>query len=205
MYIKAINKKLAFSLIEVMISALILSISLLGAASLQSKGLFSIVESGRQEAAMQMINQLTTFALTADVSNPTNPVNFQKMIDNSISQTNANIALCYSTAGCSEDKFYIATVSEWQSLLSTLLPNGQGCTCLVQTTGFTTSSSPQPATIRVAVNWKNLSNRISTVSMDTQVSSAIIPPTNNIVFCPSTTPLPFTITSNATQICNNNV
>lgn len=189
---------LGFSLIEVMISALILSISLLGAASLQSKGLFSIVESGRQEAATQMINQLTTFALTAD------PGNFQYMVDKTISTTNSNIATCYSP-GCSVDKFYIATVSEWQKLLGTILPNGKGCACLVQPTGFTTSNNEQPATVRIAVNWKNISNMFSTVSIDTQVPSAIISSTANITLCPSTSPQPFTITNNATQVCNSNV
>lgn len=189
---------LGFSLIEVMISALILSISLLGAASLQSKGLFSIVESGRQEAATQMINQLTTFALTAD------PGNLQYMIDNTISTTNSNITTCYSP-GCSADKFYIATVSEWQKLLEAILPNGKGCACLVQTTGFTTSSSEQPATIRIAVNWKNISNTFSTVSIDTQVPSAIIASTTNIRLCPPTTPQQFTMTNNKTQICSSDV
>ena len=191
---------LGFSLIEVMISALILSISLLGAASLQSKGLFSIVESGRQEAATQMINQLTTFALTAD------PGNFQYMVDQTISTTNSNIATCYSP-GCSVDKFYIATVSEWQNLLFNILPNGQGCTCLVQTAGLTPSASTaQPATIRIAVNWRNIANQISTVSIDTQVPSAIIPPAPNTMWrCAPTTPPLFTITNNATQICNSKV
>lgn len=202
MYIKAIstNKILAFSLIEVMISALILSISLLGAASLQSKGLFSVIEAGRQEAATQMINQLTTFALTADAANPDAPNNFIKMVDKTAPSAN-----CYTPSGCSEADFYKTTVLEWKSLLANLLPNGKGCACLVQTAGFTTSASAQPATIRVAVNWKNISNRISTISIDTQVSSAIVASLSNLSTCAAPVPPQFNISNYPTQICDSNV
>lgn len=204
MYIKKVAKISAFSLIEVMIAALILSISLLGAASLQSKSLFTITEAGRQETATQMINQLITFALSTDQNSASNPVNLKFMVDPSISPTNSAISSCYNSAGCSPQDFYIATVSEWQNLLSTLLPNGQGCTCLVPT--VTPSNSPQAVTLRVAINWKNISGSINTVTTNTQIPSAIIPIGYTPLTClTATMPQPLTITSTATRVCNSNV
>ena len=196
MYINNI-KISAFGLIEVMIASIILSISLLGVLALQSKSLYTVVESERKETANQMINQLVNFALTAS------PNDMPYIAYNNIAS--ANIAECYSTTGCDHPTFYETTVKEWQNILSTLLPNGQGCTCLTNFTSTTTTV--QPASLMVAINWRNLSGLLTTIAITTQIPAAIINPATNFSACPtsSTTTPANTTTASPIQICSSNV
>jgi len=212
----------AFGLIEVLIAALILSVSLFGVAALQSRSIFTIIEAGRQETANQMINQLASFPMAASVLSSQN-TNFQNNIsylaDQSISPTNASIvATCYSATGCAPlsppsnptqattyQAFYVATVLEWQNMLSTMLPSGQGCTCLVGSSFTAGNPQPQTSTILIAVNWKNLSGSYSTLSLSTQLPVTIIPSTvSTCLNPPLTTPFSAT-TATPSQICNNQV
>ncbi|MGD0466319.1 MAG: hypothetical protein ABSA84_06445 [Gammaproteobacteria bacterium] len=182
----------AFGLIEVMISALILSISLLGVAALQSRALYTVVEAGRKETAYQMISQLTNYALNA-------PNNIGDLANPTISGT-TDVAGCYTASGCPTQTFYKSTVEEWQNILSTMLPNGKGCACL--TSGVTLSPTPQTVTMLVAVNWKNLSGLYTTIALSTQIPSATSSSSTTVTACNNPSQTTPATTSAPLGICN---
>lgn len=195
----ALNNKLknrsGFSLIEVMVASIILSISLLGVASLQSRSIYTVLESGRQETAYQMMGQLTNFALTAD------PQYIPYIVDQQIPASNIND--CYSAAGCDQPVFYKTLVKEWQNILSTMLPTGKGCTCVMP--GFTPDKNG-PITLRVAINWQTLSGSYATTVTDTLVPDAIMKTTIAVNTCQNTAAQSkLTITPKITRVCDNNV
>ncbi len=176
-------KTSAFGLIEVMIASVILSISLLGVASLQSKAMYTVVEAGRQETAQQMISPLANFALNADSTN------VAAMADQNIfvSLDFNDLAKCYDLTttpkGCSQTKFYQTTVFEWQNMLSTMLPNGKGCTCLIPNFDTSNTTTAQPATMLLALNWKTMSGSYTTVASAIQIPAAVI--TSSVFTCQS--------------------
>ena len=197
------QKTSAFGLIEVMIASVILSISLLGVASLQSKAMYTVVESGRQETAHQMISQLANFALNA------NSANVSAMADQNIFFLGdfRDLAKCYDltntpgTGGCSQNKFYQTTVFEWKNMLSTMLPNGNGCTCLIPNFDTSNTTTAQPATMLLALNWKTMSGSYTTVASVIQIPAAVI--TSSIFTCQSAaTSITSTIITTAPTIMN---
>ncbi len=192
----------AFGLIEVMIAALILSISLLGVASLQSKAMYTVVEAGRLESAYQMLGQLSSFALTADPS-IVSYMAYKAILNTSLTDTSSGVAACYNPPpnGCDQKTFYMTTVREWQNILSTMLPAGQGCTCIISPANLPSIN------MLIAINWKTLAGSYTTVSLTTQIPGITsILNSGNIQYCinPPSTTTPQTSTT-LSPICNNNV
>lgn len=126
----------AFGLIEIMISATLLSIGLLGAASIQSQSLNITTDSSLRETASRMIGQLIGFITTMDNSE------LQTMISSSSVVTDCN------NTDCDSSQFYVSLLADWRSSIKLLL-NGQGCLCF-------TGTDIDPS-IRVAIQWVNLS------------------------------------------------
>lgn len=158
------KKYSAFGLIEVMISAMILSISLLGIASIQSRALNVMIEASRTETAYRMIGQLSHFAVTLD--DKSQVVNF---VPSSASLKDINASDCYlqnlpATTNCDINKFYKTMVQEWNQTLSAILPGMHGCTCVVK---FDNSNSQ--LTLRAAIEWTSLSGVKRVVSIDNQI------------------------------------
>lgn len=171
MHIKNYRKKfkkftLAFGLIEVMIAATLLSIGLLGAASIQTQSLNMTLESSLRETAIRMTNQLSNFILTMDnsVDNP----ELQTMI--SLSATTADTD-CNNTNNCPSGKFYAALLAGWKNSLHLLLPNGKGCLCFNPEN--TSTINPAPPSIRLAIQWVNLSGDSREYSIDQPITSSI--------------------------------
>jgi len=175
----------AFGLIEVMISAMILSISLLGIASIQSKALNIVIEASKKETAYRMIGQLSNFALTADINQVYNLV---------AKSPSTDTTLCYAslattaTTPCTTPVFYQTMIAEWNDILSKILPGGSGCTCAI------IGASSQPTTFRSAIKWTTLSGTTSVVYLDNQILlSGALPTTpqitlSNSYLCPVVTP-----------------
>lgn len=177
-----------FGLIEVMISAMILSISLLGIASIQSRALNIMIEASRRETAYRMIGQLSNFAIMAEKDK----VGYLALATPSVA-----IATCYaplSSTSCDKAAFYQTLVREWTEIVGKILPKGQGCTCISSPLG----TNPQPTiTLRAAIKWVSLSGVNSVVMFDNEILSAIID-SANASKCPIVT-LDLT---NPSTICN---
>lgn len=190
----------AFGLIEVMIAALILTISLLGVASLQSKALYTVVESDRQETAYQTISQLASFATAATKDT----VAYLAYLPYSDISTSSYITNCYANLMTNtEELFYRTTIAEWNKMLSTALPSGKLCTCLTNFDVNNTTTA-QTADLLIAVNWKTLSGLYSTIATTIKVPEAIINQAT-VITCPTPIKTTPSLTSTPIQVCNNNV
>jgi len=108
------SRPAGFTLIEVMISVLVMSIGLLGLASLQVTSLrFNNDSSAQTQAAY----------LTSDMADRMR-ANVSRAADYPGKAAGAN-ASCYTTAGCSPDEMAANDIQEWNQALATL-PAGQG-------------------------------------------------------------------------------
>lgn len=145
----------AFGLIEIMIAATLLSIGLLGAASIQTQSLNMTVESSLRETAGKMRTQLSNFILTMENSE------LQAMVSAPASTVDD---ACNNT-NCSFGDFYATLLVGWENSLNLLLPQGRGCLCL-------TSTNLGDPLIRVAVQWVNLSGVVRQDFFDTQIISS---------------------------------
>lgn len=182
----------AFGLLEVMISAMILSISLLGVASLQSRVMNVSIEASRKETAYRMLRQLINFAVTADSSFLINFI--------STPATPPATDICYSNApaispSCPPDVFYQTMVREWKDMIAQVLPSGLGCSCVVNNNS---TAMPASVTVRFAIKWTALSGLNSTAFMDNNIV-AFVNPTATYDSCPVGTADPTT----PTTICSN--
>lgn len=125
------NRQSGFTLIEVLVSVIILSIGLVGVAGLQAMSL-----KNNQSAFMR--SQAT--ALAYDLAD--------RMRSNVLSATTglydptaaATTSGCTSTSGCSEQDMAENDLAEWNAAITTYLPMGQGYVCVDSTpndgTGF---------------------------------------------------------------------
>ncbi len=163
-----LSKDRAFGLLEVMISAMILSISLLGIASIQSRVINITVEAGRTETAYRMLRQLSNAANSMRSS----------LLENLVSTATAPAAsACYAVAPnitCTPEDFYQAMVQEWKLTVGKVFPMGAGCTCAV--TGIANNKPtaiPPSATLRFAIKWTALSGGVSTVYVDNKVVASL--------------------------------
>lgn len=108
------SRSTGFTLIEVLISVLVMSIGLLGLASLQAASLRFNNDSSTQTQASYLASDMAD-RMRANVS---------KVADypGKAGGSNAN---CYTTTGCSPDEMAANDVYEWEQAL-TALPAGQG-------------------------------------------------------------------------------
>jgi type IV pilus assembly protein PilV len=125
------NRQAGFTLIEVLVSVIILSIGLVGVAGLQAISL-------RNNQSAFMRSQAT--ALAYDMAD--------RMRSNVLSATTglydptaaATTSGCTSTSGCSEQQLAENDLAEWNAAIATYLPMGQGYVCTDSTpndgTGF---------------------------------------------------------------------
>ena len=125
------NRQSGFTLIEVLVSVIILSIGLVGVAGLQAISL-----KNNQSAFMR--SQAT--ALAYDLAD--------RMRSNVLSGTTglydptaaAATSGCTSTSGCSAQQMAENDLAEWNAAITTYLPMGQGYVCVDSTpddgTGF---------------------------------------------------------------------
>lgn len=165
--INSYRKITAFGLLEVMISAMILSISLLGVASLQSRVVNLSIEASRKETAYRMLRQLINFSVTAE---PAFLINFI-----STPGTPPATSTCYANApainpSCTTDVFYQTMVREWKDIVAQIFPSGLGCSCVVNNNS---TAMPASVTVRFAIKWTALSGITSTVFMDNNIVAYI--------------------------------
>ncbi len=118
------TKQAGFTLIEVLVSSLILSIGLLGVAGLQALSL-------KNNQSAYMRSQATAFAY-----------DLADRMRSNVAGANAGFyapanaaarATCTTTTGCSSQQMAQNDVSEWLGALATNLPMGSGFVCIDST------------------------------------------------------------------------
>ena len=121
---KAINRQskaaAGFTLLEVLVAVVVLSIGLLGLASLQVNGL-------RFNHSAYMRTQATLLAEELADRMRTNRPGF--IANNYDNPAAALVPACRTPAGCTALEMAQSDVAEWQQSLAALLPNGQGVVC----------------------------------------------------------------------------
>jgi len=109
------SRPAGFTLIEVLVAVLVMSIGLLGLASLQATSLrFNNDSSAQTQAAY----------LTSDMADRMR-ANVSKAAGYPAQAAGEN-ANCYTAAGCTPDEMAANDIFEWNDALATTLPAGQG-------------------------------------------------------------------------------
>jgi type IV pilus assembly protein PilV len=125
------NRQSGFTLIEVLVSVIILSIGLVGVAGLQAISLknnqSAFMRSQATALAYDMADRMRSNVLSATTG----------LYDPTAAATTSG---CTSTSGCSEQAMAENDLAEWNAAITTYLPMGQGYVCIDSTpddgTGF---------------------------------------------------------------------
>ncbi|RLA45095.1 MAG: type IV pilus modification protein PilV [Gammaproteobacteria bacterium] len=110
-----------FTLLEVLIAVLVLSIGLLGLAGLQLTGL-------RNNHSANLRGQATQFAYDMVDQVRANPVGLAAASYNS--PTSASTATCLTTEGCTPAQLAQHNMFEWLADITNALPDGDAIICL---------------------------------------------------------------------------
>lgn len=128
------TQQFGFTLIEVLIAVLVLSIGLIGVAALQGMSL-----KNTQSAFMR--SQAT--ALAYDVTDRMRANVLSAQLGLYDPSTAATVTACKSTTGCTPQDMAKHDLAEWNAAIATYLPLGQGFVCLDSTpTDGTSATSP---------------------------------------------------------------
>ena len=118
------QRQTGFTLIEVLVSVLVLSIGLIGVAALQGVSL-----KNTQSAFMR--SQAT--ALAYDLADRMRANRLSAEIGLYDPDTAAAVSACKSTTGCIPQDMAKHDLAEWNAAIATYLPMGQGFVCLDST------------------------------------------------------------------------
>lgn len=112
-----------FTLIEVLVSMLILSVGLLGLAGLQATSLRNNLSSHHRSQATQLAYDMADRmrANVADAGNFGTSVYITMVPSDAVVQ-----GACTTTAGCSTTLMAQQDLFEWNQAINAILPNGQG-------------------------------------------------------------------------------
>ena len=117
-----------FTLIEVLISVLVLALGVIGAAGMQLVAMRTGQQSGAQSLAVQLANEMADKMRAngkqmdqADASNPYLGVKYDAVNDAEPAEPATN---CYNTA-CSDAQMAAFDVYEWEKRVKTALPGGR--------------------------------------------------------------------------------
>lgn len=113
-----------FTLIEVLVAVVVLSIGLVGVAGLQAVSL-----KNNQSAFMRSQASALAYDL-ADRMRANVPSAFGSMYDPT---AKAATAACKSTTGCAPQQMAQNDLAEWSSAIANYLPDGQGFVCIDST------------------------------------------------------------------------
>jgi len=140
------SRQSGFTLVEVMVAALIMSVGLLGLAGLQAASL-------RNNQGAFMRSQAST--LVYDLADRMR-TNVSSANSNFYSVAAANVAVnanCNTTAGCTPQQMAQSDLAEWNTVIASHLPLGQGIVCV--------DSSPDDGTSAAAPQCDGLGSQFS--------------------------------------------
>ncbi|MFZ1642728.1 MAG: type IV pilus modification protein PilV [Candidatus Contendobacter sp.] len=112
-----------FTLLEVLVAVVVLSVGLLGLASLQVNGLQFNHSAYLRTQATLLAEEL------ADRMRANRPGFTANNYDNPSVNPVALVAACRTVAGCTAAQMAQNDLAEWQRVLARVLPNGQGVVC----------------------------------------------------------------------------
>ncbi len=118
--IRGSRRQQGFSMIEVLVSTVVLAVGLLGFASLQVNGLKNNQSAYFRSQATQLAYDIAD-RMRANPSAKTAYLSSNLAPEDAVAQNN-----CLSTDGCSTDEMAMHDVFEWQRFLTAQLPNGEG-------------------------------------------------------------------------------
>lgn len=148
-----------FSLVEVLVSLCILSLGVIGAASMQLTALRTTQHSGFHNIALQLATDVADQVRISETSNPLLTLDFK-----SSEQAAIPAALCYGAAtGCDGASMAEFASYEIQRRLKNLLPQGRIKVCRdatpwddkAQTYHWDCGSAGSDAPIVVKIGWRN--------------------------------------------------
>jgi len=107
-----------FTMVEVLVALVVLTIGLLGIAAL----LLSSLQSGRTA-----IYRTQAVNLTADLADRIRANRLgQAAYGTAFGDVEVEVAACFTTGGCAEGDLASSDLARWKAALAQLLPNGQG-------------------------------------------------------------------------------
>lgn len=164
------KKSHGFGLIEVMIAASILTVSLLGVAAIQSRAINASNQASVRETAVRLLSQISTFI-----------INMESNELSSLFSTATQDCIKYNSTAlsCTRNQLFTAITNNWKNNISRILPGGEGCFCIV---GSTSSSAPSIIFVRSAVRWTDLSGVRTTNAIDSKFFGSA---PSNANACPS--------------------
>ncbi len=157
------------SLIEILVSLVVLTVGLLGTARLQAVSLRAATDSGNLGMAVRVAYDVADRIRLE-------PAQLNTFMTSSIEDLSGHSSsACYSGTGCGGADRVRAAVAEWQRLLATQLPGGVGMVCR----DATPNDGSQPADAQcsggatdpvvVKVWWRARALQNATISSDTGV------------------------------------
>ncbi len=132
-----------FSMVEVLVALVILTIGLLGIAALHLKSL----QSGRTATyRTQAVN------LAADLADRIRTNRTAQLAYNSaFTDVAVEEPTCFTTGGCTDAQLAVSDLSRWKGTLALLLPGGEG-----QVAVAAPLAAGEPATYLVTVRWSEV-------------------------------------------------
>ena len=159
------NRQSGFTLIEVLVSVVVLSIGLVGVAGLQAVSLknnqSAFMRSQATALAYDMADRMRANVLSATTG----------LYDPTAAATTSG---CTSTSGCSEQQMAENDLAEWNAAIATYLPMGQGYVCVDSTpndgTGFGDPQCDGAGTLLAVKIWwdDDRDGAINTTSTNTE-------------------------------------
>jgi type IV pilus assembly protein PilV len=134
------NSESGFTMVEVLVALVVLAIGLLGIAALYlsslQAGRTAIYRTQAVNAAADLADRIrSNRAAVADYNNV-------------YADVFAEVAACYTTAGCTPTELAASDLSRWKADIAQLLPNGEGQVAVTLPVG-----AGEPASYVITVRW----------------------------------------------------
>ena len=140
---RIMNKQSGFTMVEALVALVVLAIGLLGIAALYLHSL---------RAGRTAIYRTQGVTLAADLADRIRANRTAIAAYNStLAQAHAEVATCFTTAGCTAAQLAESDLSRWKNSLALQLPGGQG-----QVTATAPVGAGQPATYVIVVQWSEV-------------------------------------------------
>ncbi|PRC95049.1 type IV pilus modification protein PilV [Solimicrobium silvestre] len=118
-----------FTIIEILISVLVLTIGILGAIKLQLSSMQTTQQSNFNSVAVKLASEMADKMRGNHVQMQQSDNAFLKVDFNSSDGAPATASMCYGKTECSPDQLAAADISEWLNQLNNALPGARALIC----------------------------------------------------------------------------
>jgi len=177
-----LRREAGFTLIEVLVAVLVLSLGVLGAAGMQAASLRANREARAQEVGTRMAMELAELIRANHVQARNTTADTNPYLLDFSNTAPSTSSTCFTAAGCSS-RLDVATrdVTDWAQRAAPLLPGIRVKVCY-DTDPFDSSGKPRWAcdgsgdTIQVKIGWARADLNRSTNSVDAATAPAVVLP-----------------------------